>query len=249
MNSRLRTPAALRPGGVLQTAASESPRRWPWLLAAGLLAIGVAATACNHTPVPSSLAEVLLTGERGPGCVRVVIASDQSGSMSEFAEPREQALNQFVNWAPKNLRPDDEIAVIAFADRVISVVDPASATTRPAVGSLQLDGADTLFEPVVAAVAQMPATTCRTALVLLSDGLMSDLTNDAEVARERIRAAGLSDLLLLAPGESIGTPENWTRIYPYAAPTRFDGTDPNETGLAFGHVLASLTDQRLEKAN
>ncbi|OUS97276.1 hypothetical protein CA951_02715 [Rhodococcus sp. NCIMB 12038] len=212
-----------------------------------LLAVVCAVPLWKAMTAPASLDDVALVGDRGPGCVRVVVANDQSGSMSAFALPREQALAQFVNWAPDNLRPDDELAVFAFADHVQTVLEPVSVTSRPTIGSLNIDGGDTLFAPVISAAAHLPPTPCRTAVVLLSDGLMSDLTGDPDAGRAQVRAAGISDLFLLVPGDDIDVAPEWAQTYPYAGPMRFDGTDPQETGLVFGRVLATVTGQTLEK--
>lgn len=249
MKSQLRTPRTLLPVGALRTAASESPRRWPWLLLTALVAVALAVPAWEASSAPNSLDEVVLVGDRGPGCIRLVVASDQSGSMTGFAVPREQALAQFLKWAPTNLRPDDEITVLAFTDHVETVLKPVSVTAHPTAGSLAIDGQDTLFAPVISAISQLPATDCSTALLLLSDGVMSDLNDDPETARAQVRAAGVNELFLLVPGDDIGVAPEWAQTYPYAAPVRFDGTDPTETGLVFGRTLSTLTGQNLEKTN
>ncbi|WP_280488840.1 hypothetical protein [Nocardia farcinica] len=249
MKSQLTTPGTLLPTGSLRTAASESPRRWPWLMLAALIATVLAIPTWKAVSAPDSLEEVALVGDRGPGCIRLVVANDQSGSMTDFAVPREQALAQFLRWAPTNLRADDEIAVLAFTDHVKTVLEPISVTARPTVESLTIDGQDTLFAPVISAISQLPATACSTALVLLSDGVMSDLSGDAETARGQLRTAGVNEVFLLVPGESIDVAPGWTQTYPYAAPVRFNGTDPAETGLVFGQTLASMTGQNLEKTS
>lgn len=243
------TPGTLRPPGKLRTAASESTRRTPLLaLAAVIAAILMAIPLLDADPGFSSLDDVALTGDRGPGCVRLVIASDQSGSMIDFASPREQALAQLLAWTPDNLRPDDEVAVMSFTDHVEHKLAPSSATARPALGSLGVSsGNTTLFDPVISAVGQFPDTPCRTALLLLSDGKMFDSSGNAQNARANLRAAGVSDLYLLVPGEAIEVPDDWTETYPYAEPIRFDGTNPEATGLAFGNSLAATTGQSLEK--
>jgi len=249
MKSQLRTPQPLLPLASLRAAASDNPKRWPWALAALMLIAALVSFFWTSLSAPSSLDDVALVGERSPGCMRVVVASDQSGSMTEFSAPREQALGQFLQWAPDNLRSDDEIVVLSFTDYIQMVVDPVAVTARPAVGSLAMGGTDTLIQPVISGIAQLPPTTCRVELILLSDGLVSDLESDSERARVQLRDAGITDVFLLVPGENIELDAAWEQTYPYAKPTRFDGTDPAETGLVFGEVMATVTGQHLEKKN
>ncbi|MEH6807081.1 MAG: hypothetical protein V7697_28980 [Rhodococcus erythropolis] len=247
MKSQLQTPRSLFSPGPLRAGASNDRKRWPWMLLAALVLVALTVPLWDDFSTPNSLDEVALVGDRGPGCVRVVVANDQSGSMIAFARPREQALAQLVEWIPQNLRSDDELAVLAFTDHVETVLAPTVATGRPPVGSLSMPGNDTLLEPVLSTVARLPRSYCRTVLMLLSDGVMSDLPNSAPTARIEILAAGIDELHLLVPGEKIDIDPQWPEIYPYAAPVRFDGNDPSKTGLVLGEVLAAVTDQHLDK--
>ena len=104
------SPGPLVGGGHLsapgQLAIGEPrPRRWlSW--SAGALAamlIVLAAMALDdHLRPPRSLAGAVLTGPRGPACVRVVVAPDMSGTMTEYAAARRAAMAQLIPWRQPN---------------------------------------------------------------------------------------------------------------------------------------------------
>lgn len=100
------------------------------------------------------LADRPLVGSRGPSCLRLVIANDVSGSMSDFAGARDAALHQLVDWAPRNLRPDDELSIVDFAaDAAVRLPVSPVRTIGPAAASPAVvhDGSETLLAPVLTA--------------------------------------------------------------------------------------------------
>lgn len=248
MKTRLVAPGRLQPAGRLRTGDGDH-RRWPWaLLALALLIALIAALLSTWERSPESLADAELTGSRGPGCVRMIVVSDQSGSMRKYARPREAALAQFLEWVPSNLRADDELSVVGFTDHARNLLDPTPVPALPAVASQQLDdGQYTRFRPVIESVSAMPASPCRSVLAVLSDGLLVDLDGNPEAARTELRDIGVDELFLLVPDEEMKVGKEWQETYPYAAPQRFDGDDSDATGLVFGNLLAGVTGQELSR--
>lgn len=195
---------------------------------------------------PSSLQETHLVGAREPGCVRLVIASDVSGSMAALTQPRDAAVSQLLAWAPQNLRADDELALIAFSDDAGVEIQP-TPIARPITRKTVPAGAGgTSLAPLIRTIASLPATRCRTALLLLGDGESEDLPSDETSATRQLAQAGVDTFDFLVPGNT-NIPTDWQSIYPAAPPEFFDGTDPDQTALVFGRRLADLTNQRLER--
>ena len=201
--------------------------------------------ASSSKPAPNSLASVRLAGPRGPGCIRLIIGNDVSGSMTAFATARSGALSEIRDWARQNLRSDDQIGVLDFAVNAGWEATPDGGSEGPPA-SVVHDGMDTDLDPVVDLVGQLPASSCETALVLLSDAQLADLPRTADDGRGLLRGQTISDVFLLVPGSAIQVPRQWTTAFPEAAPLRFDGTDPRATGLAIGKVVAALTRQTLK---
>ena len=62
---------------------------------------------------PGSLSGYRAAGARDElNCLRLVIGVDVSGSMRDFVVPRDDALTQLFSWVKKNLRRDDQVAII-----------------------------------------------------------------------------------------------------------------------------------------
>jgi hypothetical protein len=246
MLSPLVRPGRLSPGSRLTT--EFRPGRWlAALLLAALVPLGV--LWWDGQRDADSIDELVLAGPRGTACLRLIVGNDVSGSMNDFAAARDSALADFLAWAPDNLRDDDELGVVAFAGAAAWTREPApvvhAAARRPPVNVHQ--GDQTLISPVLALVAALPATPCRTALLLFSDAQLADLPPEEEQGRAAVQAAGVHDVQLLVPGEEIEVPDLWTTSFPAAAPQYFDGLDADDTGLAVASVIAGLTGQELER--
>lgn len=194
---------------------------------------------------PNSLTDTALVGERGPGCGRIVIASDESGSMQQFRHARDLALAQLLNWAPGNLRGDDELAVLAFSGDTFVAMPPTPVANQPVLGGTPGPTDGTKYSALLSALAALPASRCSTGLILLSDGKFHDLPTSAADNRNKLRDIGIDKLFLLVPGKDIEIDPGWDGVFPYAPPVVFDGTNPDKTGLAFGHTLADITGQQL----
>lgn len=194
---------------------------------------------------PSDLTNSYLEGPRGLGCERIVVASDDSGSMSDFFQAREQALTQVIGWAPDNLRSDDELAVVGFSGDTYLLVPPVQVGGPIARGDRQPPTDGTSLSQLLNEVANMPRTSCATTMVLLSDGKFHDLPGSTDEARMQLRQAGIDEIYLLVPGEGIEIEQKWADLYPYAIPVIFEGTDSGETALVFGRTFAHITGQEL----
>lgn len=213
-------------------------------------------TAAAGPGAPSGVSGLILDGPRGPNCLRLVLANDVSGSMSNYAMAREHALTALLDWLPKNLRSDDEIAVMDFADTAAAKMPPAKVSTLLSGYAMTsggaMDGGDTLFAPVLTQMDSWPKTNCDIALVLLSDAqfvLSTDppmsMPADADGGRKLAQEHHIHDVQLLVPDPNIDVPSDWENAFPTAAPLRFNGLDSHETSKAVASAIAGLTNQSL----
>lgn len=192
--------------------------------------------------------EYQLVGPRGPACLRMVIVVDVSGSMSEFAVPRDRALDRLFTWLGTNLRSGDELAVVDFAAEAatrVPATDYRGARLTGPAGAV--DGADTLLLPPVTEVARLGATDCDVELMFISDALITDLPDTADGGRRLLTTNGVHGIHLLVPGDDMEISDQWRVAFPAAPPIRFDGNDADETALTLGRAVAALTGQRLER--
>ena len=224
-------------------------RRWPvlvLLLAAALLLL---AARPAHTSTPTSLQEARLVGVRGPGCIRLVLLADVSGSMAQYTAARTTALGEVLAWVPGNLRPDDELAVIDWAAQpaaAMPVTTVAAITGGPArLDQPTVDPGSTNLTPAVELVGAQPASRCRTLAAVLSDGLISD--PDPAAMLNTLKQAHVDQVQLLRPSPDLPTPTTWRHTLPYAPSTAFNGNSPTDTALTFGQLLATLTGQHLTR--
>lgn len=232
-------PTITPPGPV---APGRRPRLW-WL---ALLLIPLLALLGWWWTNPGSLDETALVGARGPGCVRLVIAADVSGSMTKLAKPRDEAITKLLAWAPANLRPDDEIALVTFGTDSAIVIPPTRVDAPPVRTDIAVPAGSTNLAPLVNAIDSLPPTRCRTALLLIGDGQFGDLPGDEATATAQLAGARVDTLDFLVPGRT-DIPKQWKTIYPSAPPQFFDGNNPDETALTFGRRLAHLTGQQLTR--
>ncbi len=245
------TIATLSPPGRLD---QDRRRRSVVLALAALLVVALLVLGWSHARphAPRTLTDAALVGVRGPACLRLAVASDVSGSMSSYSQPREDAVAELLAWAPKNLRTDDEIGVLEFADTAAwlskpAIVSSSSPGVRLEPTAESALGGGTELAPVLAAVRSLPASQCRTALVLVSDGQFADLPGSASAALVDLQTAHVDDFALLVPSRHISVPREWSSLFPYSRPAHFDGSDSDATALVFGGTIAHLTGQRLER--
>ena len=228
--------------------------RRPWAVAAlAALILAVALVGWQRHSQPTALAGWALAGPRGPACLRLIVANDVSGSMSDYSASREEALASLLQWAPENLRDTDSIGVLDFAGAATAVRGPQKVEDLASHGSSSLlraglpDVSDTALEPVLATVGALPPSSCDTVLALLSDGLASDLPATADEALTALQGSDVHDVVLLVPSHGIDVPRAWSRAFPTARPLAFDGTSANATALAIGRAIAEITGQELRR--
>lgn len=240
----------LKPAGDLRPLGGRSKVSWPRLLLLLLLVallVGLPLWWYLDRDDPDSLDHAVLVGQRGPGCARIVIASDESGSMEKFVQPRNNALAQLLAWAPSNLRDDDELEAVVFSGDTFVAMAPTEIKKRPALGGTPPPVDGTALVPLLNTIRRMPPSHCVQSLILLSDGIFQDLPAGSDAARQQLKDAGISNLALLVPGKNIKFEPTWQGLYPYAPPVIFDGLNSDKTGLAIGHALASITGQQLKE--
>ena len=229
-----------------QRKAGPSPRLLK-LLGLPLLAALLVVPLFGWLRPPTSLSEAALTGARGPGCLRLVLASDHSGSMTELQVARDQAIAQLFGWAPRNLRPNDEIAVVTFAGDAVTTLQPTAIGQLQPPGTATPDPRHTRLLPVLDQLTTFPATRCRSALVVMGDGWFSDLPADSASGTQALHDAGIDEVALLVPGRT-DTPEEWLQVFPSAPAQVFDGRSPDATGLVIAQQLARWTGQDLTRS-
>jgi von Willebrand factor type A domain len=250
----------LREGSVLAgpSPLADTPGRYRFLLLPLLLLIigGLLAWRLWPEPTPpaaaasppTQLKDRVLTGARGPSCIRLVVGLDVSGSMREFATARDTALAQLITWSKKYLRPDDELAVVDFAADAAVRTPPTTRDRLSGVGveAGANDGRYTNLEPALSAVDGFRTGRCDTELVLISDAQLADLPLTPADGKELQLRHRIHDVRLLVPGDNVDVPQAWTLGFPEAPPARFDGTDPDATAIAFGQAIAGFTGQSLK---
>jgi hypothetical protein len=250
MSIRLSAGPPLGQGPGLESSPGRRRRRWLALALALLTAVAVFLWLRPGSPPapPSSLGGYRLAGPRGPSCLRLIIGMDVSGSMRDFTTPRDDALDQLAKWAgqPGTLRAGDELAIVDFAADAAVRSAPRPANQPPDLAqSSATDGTYTLLMPLLDQIALFPRTSCDSALVLLSDAQLNDLPGSAAEGNALLNRYGLHDMRLLVPSAEIQVPPQWTQAFPIAAPVVFDGTNSNETAIAFGRTIAGLAGQQL----
>ncbi len=244
MTAALGQGSPLRPGDRLPTGRRADRVVAVLALLAALLAL-VAWLLSHDGP---GLADRRLQGPRGPACVRMVVGVDQSGSMRDYADARDRAFAQLLPWLGQNLRTDDTVAVVDFAQDAGLRIVAGAGRLDPALGRRPApvhEGRYTRLEPVLERLDALGPSPCDTALVLLSDGQVTDIPADADGGRALLRAHGVHDLLLLTPDTAVTVPPAWDTAFPSPPVRHFDGADPDATAEAFGEATGFLTHQTL----
>ena len=240
---RLGRGGALRRSGAGRAAAA--------LGGVGLLALGVVAAAAipawqDDMAAADDLTRQALVGPRNLTCQRIVVLLDQSGSMTEFAQVRSDAMSTLADWAPANLRGTDQLAVVRWADTAATDAAPtdvdALTPSTLTVGSSDVGGG-TELGPALDEVAAMAAGPCRTSLVFISDGQIS--AADAARVDASLQTAGVDGVSLVLPNTT-AAPDYWMRLFPYSTTFHADPNNPNQTARALGQAIAAATGQQLE---
>lgn len=132
----------------------------------------------------------------------VVLLVDVSGSTTEAINAIKDAARAFVS----NLRDDDKMVVVSFADRIIS--SPAQFTNNRVqlVGAINLlfnGGSTRLYDAVYYSAHNLLKTvTGRKAIIILSDGIDTASTKRPEQAIDEILESGTQVYVVKYPLES-----------------------------------------------
>lgn len=216
------------------------------LLVLALVAIAAIPAYQDRMVAADDLTRQALVGPRNLTCQRVVVLLDQSGSMSEFAQVRSDAMSTLTDWAPGNLRADDQLAVVSWADIAATDTPPTSIDallpSSLAAGTADV-GAGTELGPALEQVAAMESGSCRTSLVFVSDGQIA--AADQSRIDEIVQAAGVDGISLVLPN-STAAPEYWMQLFPYSQSFHAEPNNPNQTARALGQAIAAATGQQLE---
>lgn len=194
---------------------------------------------------PHGLATTELVGDRGPGCAELVVLRDRSGSMDAYIGEQTTAVEQLIAWSSKNLRPDDRIAVIDWADR--AQVSLGSTPLHPNLVPAQVDssliGGGTLLAPALTEVQNLGHSQCATHLLVISDGGIADTHAAATLARSLTRDRVKTVTLLNPVGPVI--PAEWSGVFPETRVEAITIDDPDVIALAIGRAVSSITGQQL----
>ena len=249
MGERFRGAGGLARAGVLR---SPGAGRVAAALSVALLALLAAAAAAvvpgilDRTAAGDDLTRQELVGARGPTCQRVVVLLDQSGSMTDYAQVRVDAMETLAGWAPANLRGDDQIAVVDWADSAAVRTAPtdvrALAQWDPTANASNVGGGTSVM-PAVEQAAGLDDTGCRTTLVFISDGQVAD--GSTTRLNEMLRDAGIDGVSLVLPNAT-PVPDHWMSLFPYSKTFQADPLNPGQTARALGQAVASATGQQLE---
>lgn len=245
------TPNAARIGVLREPAPLRRPGRVPWwapLLAASVLAVaGWGAWELTHQP--QRIADVALEGDRAPVPLDVVLLLDESGSFASYEAVRTEAITQLTQWAPDNLRADDTITVIAFADT--AVVRMATTT----VGELAERGAQLSFdESPGGGTAILPALRLATdvtadsgnprTVIAITDTVVADA--DAGVAADLVAQLNAPTQTVITP-TGVGVTPDWQDAFPWEHRADADAGSAGSTSLAIAEALAHATGQSVRR--
>ncbi len=195
-------------------------------------------------PAPSPSVTKLKQAKLAPGrtvkCARVILAIDQSNSMSGYTAARDNALQQLVEWGSRNLGKRDQIAVVDFAGEAGVRLPPTGVRALSRIGPAVSLAGGSEYRPILDVVGTFPPTSCKSALVLLSDGDLEHLPADASESGTVFRTAGVKFQRLLVPDRSIRVPAAWSTAFPNGKPVFVNGLDPDETALIIGETIAKI---------
>lgn len=228
------------------------PPRWardfrPLLPVLLLLAVAAVGWGAWGASVPSSLDQTTLGGQRlltGRACI--AIAADLSGSMSDFAVQRQQATEILVPWLRRNLRGDDQVAMVAFTDQGELLMPATAVAELPPIAPVEpaLPGQSTEAVPALDLLdVTLDDEGCSaTALLMISDGLLGDRPSDLAGALSR---AGITRTYLINPNGS-GRPAELSD--PRLSGIRVVALgDADQQALTYGRAVADLTGQELRR--
>jgi hypothetical protein len=197
---------------------------------------------------PGQLDQAELGGGRqlaGRACV--VLASDVSGSMEQYADVREAALQQLTRFSRRALRPDDVVLVVTYDGGMAVALPPTAVRDLPG-GEVPepMSGADgTALLPVVEGISSLlaPRHCAATGLASVTDG---ELQDDAAPLAQALDAAAVRHVHFLVPGGEGRPGPTGSPLLADVRVLHFQPGDATQIGLDYGQLIAELTGQKLQ---
>lgn len=174
--------------------------------------------------------------------MRLLLAEDNSGSMTPIAGLREAVLRGLLRWSQTNLGGEDEIAVIAFGGDACIRRSPSPARDKIGLTDPALRSYATMLGPTWHLASTFRRTDKPTLAVLISDGLVADLTGAG--GQRGATAAGIDSTALLIPSEGSftgGVPASWTAAFPDSSAEVVDAGGGTHLAAAVVNAIATLT--------
>jgi hypothetical protein len=197
----------------------------------------------------NQLSETHLAGKRSPSPLNVIVLRDDSGSFAGYEEMRDNALGQVMAWAPDNLRDDDTITVISFAETAtvtlapmtVKTIDATRTTPSPTTAR---DGRYTNIVPALALASDsLSGSSNQSSVIVITDTLIQDAAS-TEIDR-LLRDLNVISMSVILPSDMAVDPA-WSAAFGWEAEFRAEADDPEGIALAVGRSLAHATNQRLE---
>lgn len=241
-SSRMTEPA------VLGTPSFHHPRRRTPLLAllvAALLAAGWILYDQNRGP--RTLDEAELVGPRSPTPIALVVLLDGSGSFDQYQAIRREALAEVLRWSETELRPDDTLTILEFAETAdvvlpttaVGAISPSQALRQPIYSKT-----GTSIVPVLQLAAQLRQGTAPSSLIVVTDTEVGDA--DPAVVDPIVAALRVTTATLVRPDDVAVTPQ-WAATFGYELELTADQNSTESTSLAMATAIAHATGQRLDR--
>lgn len=237
-------------GGLRALRPLRNQRRRPrWLLLLLPLAlVAVVLPQLLGDDGPGSLAESRLAGARGPAPLSVILLLDESGSFWRHRRLREHVLAELGRWAPHNLRPDDQVTVVAFGADARTRIAPVSVAAISAHGLQYLagdvEGGTTSIRPALEEAGRVAPRGVVTTVVAITDTIVDDARPGAADA---LLSALTADTMTVVLPDGAHVAGDWGEMFPWEKVLTADPGSVDETTLALAHALAHATGQDLEE--
>jgi hypothetical protein len=190
---------------------------------------------------------VQLAGSRGPTPLSVVLLLDESTSFADYADIRDTVITELAAWAPANLRPDDVVTVVGFAeDATLRLAPTAVAGLGP--GTVFDDGPpigiDTHLVPALHAAAAVNPDRDST-LIIVTDTLAKDI--DPALIEGLVKDLQATSTTTIMPtGVDVSAP--WQAALPWSNVLHADPAVAADTEFALAQAIALATGQTLKDA-
>ncbi|WP_314096182.1 vWA domain-containing protein [Microbacterium foliorum] len=198
---------------------------------------------------PAEIDDVALAGHRSPAAIDVVLLLDESGSFADYAAVREEAISQLTRWAPDNLRPQDTITIIGFADDAVVRLPTATVGSlgagAPSLIGDPVDGGGTSIRPALEqAVSSIAATGGERTIIAITDTVVDDADGASiGVLVERLHAGTMT--VITPSGTGVGS--GWRDAFAWETELSADPGSAGSTSLAIAEALAHATGQAVER--